>query len=306
VTEPVVIAHRGASGYLPEHTREAKVLAHAMGADFIEQDVVATRDGVLLVLHDIYLDAVTDVAAKFPGRARGDGRHYVIDFSHEEILQLSVSERRRLDTGAAEFADRFPPGRSRFAISTLAEEIELIQGLNRTLGREAGIYPEIKDPQWHHEHGIDLGRLMLSTLAAYGYDEPDADIYVQCFEADELRRFRFELGARMPLVQLLTSDDRMDDAAFATIAGYANGIGPPYLALARFEDDVWRSTHRCELARASGLQVHPYTFRRDRLPPGASSLRALLEYFFAEIGISGAFCDHPDEAIAVRSKLHVD
>lgn len=306
MTEPVVIAHRGASGYLPEHTHEAKVLAHAMGADFLEQDVVATRDRVLLVLHDIYLDAVTDVALKFPGRARDDGRHYVIDFSHEEIRQLAVNERRRLDTGAPEFADRFPPGRSRFAISTLAEEIELIQGLNRTLGREAGIYPEIKEPQWHRDHGIDLGALVRSTLAEYGYDAPDANVYVQCFDAEELRRFRFDLGARMPLVQLLTAEDRMDDAAFAAIAEYADGIGPPYLTLAGCADGMWRTTRRCERARERGLQVHPYTFRRDRLPPGATSLTALLEYFFTEIGISGAFCDHPDAAIAVRAKLHVD
>jgi glycerophosphoryl diester phosphodiesterase len=306
VPEAVVIAHRGASGYLPEHTREAKVLAHAMGADFIEQDVITSRDGVLLVLHDIYLDAVTDVTAIFPGRAHSDGLHYAIDFSYDEIRQLSVNERRRFDGSGPEFANRFPLGYSRFAISTLQEEIELIQGLNRTTGRKAGIYPEIKDPQWHREHGIDLSRLLLTTLSAYGYEDADSNVFVQCFDSSELRRVRFDLGARMPLVQLLTEDDAMDDVALAKIAKYANGIGPSYSALGRLEDGIWRSTGVCERARALGLQVHPYTFRRDRLPPGAASFEAVLAFFLGEVGISGAFTDHPDAVIAVRSAMHVD
>ena len=83
-----VIAHRGASGYVPEHTLEGVAMAHAMGVDYIEQDVVLTGDNALIVLHDLYLDAVTDVAARFPGRQRADGRHYAIDFSLEEIHSL--------------------------------------------------------------------------------------------------------------------------------------------------------------------------------------------------------------------------
>ena len=92
---PLVIAHRGASGYLPEHTAEAKALAYGMGADYLEQDVVATRDAKLIVMHDVALDAVTDVASVFPARARSDGRYYAIDFDLAEIQRLRVIERRR-------------------------------------------------------------------------------------------------------------------------------------------------------------------------------------------------------------------
>src|SRR5690606_39329903 len=88
---PAVVAHRGASGYLPEHTREAKVLAHGQGADYLEQDVVATRDGHLVVFHDLHLDDVTDVATKFPERRRPDGRHYVIK-SEEHTSELQSRE----------------------------------------------------------------------------------------------------------------------------------------------------------------------------------------------------------------------
>ena len=94
-----IIAHRGASGYLPEHTLSAKSLAFAMGADYLEQDVVATRDGELLVFHDLERDALTDVATRFPGRARDDGRHYCIDFDLEEIRSLTVQERIDPATG---------------------------------------------------------------------------------------------------------------------------------------------------------------------------------------------------------------
>ena len=105
---PAVIAHRGACGYLPEHTLPAKAMAYAMGADFLEQDVVATRDDQLVVLHDIHLDRVTDVAAVYPDRARRDGRYYVRDFDLEEIRTLRVTERLD-DEGRPVYPGRFPP-----------------------------------------------------------------------------------------------------------------------------------------------------------------------------------------------------
>ena len=97
--QKIVVAHRGASGYLPEHTLEAKAMAYAMGADYIEQDVVMTKDDQLIVIHDITLDRTTDVAEKFPGRARADGKHYAIDFTLAEIRQLAASEGARLVNG---------------------------------------------------------------------------------------------------------------------------------------------------------------------------------------------------------------
>ena len=105
---PVIIAHRGASGYLPEHTLPAKALAYAMGADFLEQDVVATRDDQLVVMHDIYLDRVTDVATRYPDRIRADRRFYVRDFDLGELKQLDVWERANAD-GSAVYPGRFPP-----------------------------------------------------------------------------------------------------------------------------------------------------------------------------------------------------
>ncbi len=236
MAEKIVIAHRGASGYLPEHTLAAKAAAHAMGADYIEQDVVLSKDGVPMVLHDIQIDTVTDVAEVFPERARADGRFYAIDFSLDELKALTVMERAD-ERGEQVFPGRFPRGASSFQIPTLAEEIELIQGMNLSTGREAGIYPEIKAPAWHRAEGQDISRVALGVLADYGYADPDDLVFLQCFDWNETRRIREELGWRGKLIQLLGENDwgeapdvdydalRTKDGLTA-IAKIADGIGP--------------------------------------------------------------------------------
>jgi len=116
----IVISHRAASGYLPEHTLPAVAMAYAFGADYIEQDVALTKDGVLMVIHDIYLDATTNVKQVFPDRKRADGRFYVCDFTLAEIKSLRVGERVNPATGAPVFAGRFPMGASKFEMPTFA------------------------------------------------------------------------------------------------------------------------------------------------------------------------------------------
>ena len=133
--EKIVIAHRGASGYLPEHTLESKALAYMMGADYLEQDLAMSRDDCLIVIHDIYLDRLTDVAEKFPERIRADGRFYVIDFTLEELKSLNFSEGFIIEKGqkVQEYKNRFPMFTSTFKLHTFEEEIEFIQGLNKTM-----------------------------------------------------------------------------------------------------------------------------------------------------------------------------
>ena len=123
---PLIIAHRGASGYLPEHTLEAKALAFGLGADYLEQDVVATRDDQLVVLHDIHLERVTDVAERYPERHRDDGRFYARDFDLEEIQGLRAWERLNSDPSGAEFPSRYPEKSGNFRVPSLQEELELI------------------------------------------------------------------------------------------------------------------------------------------------------------------------------------
>ena len=160
----IVIAHRGASGYLPEHTLEAKAMAHAMNVDFIEQDLVLSKDNVAIVIHDIYLDDVTNVATKYPDRKRKDNRYYVIDFTFEELKKLKVTERFNPKTGEQVFKNRFPIWKGNFKLHSLQEEIELLQGLNKSTGKNIGIYPEIKEPEFHKKEGKNLTKVVLKVL----------------------------------------------------------------------------------------------------------------------------------------------
>jgi glycerophosphoryl diester phosphodiesterase len=306
--KPIVIAHRGASGYLPEHTLEAKALAHGMGADFLEQDVVATRDRELVVLHDLHLDDVSDVADVFPARRRPDGRFYVIDFELAELRTLRLTERRRSGAAEAVFPGRFPvQDPPPFRVATLDDELRLIRGLNRSTGRSAGIYPEIKAPRWHAEHGIDLGKLLLEKLAAHGYTSSSDAVFVQCFDAGELRRLRNELHTQLKLVQLVEGDaadaDVLSPQGLRAVARYANGLGPAYAQLVDVKGEDVRPSRLAADARAAGLLLHPYTFRADRLPDYAGGLEDLLAFFLRDVRVDGVFCDHPDVAVRVRNAL---
>ena len=304
--QPIVIAHRGASGYLPEHTLAAKALAHGLGADFLEQDVVATRDSQLVVLHDLHLDDVSDVARRFPGRHRDDGRHYVVDFDLAELRTLTIFERRAPGTSIAKYPSRFPAGTGLFGVATLGEELRLIHGLNRSTGRVAGIYPEIKDPGWHRRHGIDLAELLLAELRAFGYSSAEDPVFVQCFDAAELTRLKHELGCELRLIQLVGPEPDygalLTTTGLRSVSAYACGLGPHYSQLV--EEEGRRRPRVADLAlgaRDAGLALHAYTFRRDALPAYARTLEELLELFWIEVGVDGVFCDHPDVAVRVRA-----
>jgi glycerophosphoryl diester phosphodiesterase len=325
--DKLVIAHRGASGYLPEHTLEAKVLAFAQGADFIEQDVVMTRDDALVVMHDLTLERTTNVASVFPGRARDDGGYYVIDFTLQELRQLDVSEgaHQEGDARVANFPQRFPVGHTRFAIHTLQEELELTAGLAHSTGRTVGIYPELKSPWFHHQHGKDLAAAVLRTLKAYGYDSRDDAVYIQSFDHAELLRLRNELlpglGMDVKLVQLIAENDWLEtyerDGSGAwkpydyswmltaeglqTLATLVDGVGPSFGALVEADQRHATPNAIVGLAHAAGLQVHPFTFRKDagQIPAYADSLPGLIEFFLYDVGVDGVFTDFPDEAVRV-------
>lgn len=304
--KPLVIAHRGASGYLPEHTLEAKAFAYALGTDFIEQDLVLSKDDVPVVLHDIYLDTVTDVAQRFPKRKRADGRYYALDFTLTELKQLRVTERFNAKTGQRVYPRRFPEGRASFQISTFEEELQMIQGLNRSTGRNVGIYPEIKQPKWHRLQGHDISRVVLPILARYGYSAKTDACFLQCFELVEVRRLREELGWRGRLIMLIEAKARGDDgtdhdrlctaAGLKEIAAFVDGIGPAIGRIATWsagEPDA-KLTELVARARAEKLQIHPYTIRIDDLPKNCPSSDALHALLFKVAQVDGVFTDFTD------------
>jgi glycerophosphoryl diester phosphodiesterase len=288
--QPFTIAHRGASGYVPEHTREAKVMAHAMGAEFIEQDVVLSKDDVPVVLHDIHLDTTSDVATRFPDRKRADGRYYALDFTLAELRQLSMHERMDHKTGKQAYPKRFPATTGGFRILTLDEELELIAGLNHSTGRIAGIYPEIKQPAWHRKEGHDISPIVLRVLAKHGYTTKEHACYLQCFEYEEVKRLRSELGWKGKLVFLAGSKIKID---LAELAKVVDGIGPSIGAIVAGT----QVTDLASQAHALGLEVHPYTLRVDDLPKGIATPEELMRLLFEEAKVDALFTDFPDVTV---------
>lgn len=298
---PIVIAHRGASGYLPEHTLAAYELAIDLGADFIEPDLVVTKDGYLVARHDRYLSRTTDVADRpeFAARRRAGEGHkgedwFVEDFTLAEIKTLRARQGfpgRDVSTG------------DRFEIPTFAEVIELARRKSLETGREIGLYPETKSPGYHTRAGLDFVPPLLAALHGAGYRERDDKVFIQSFEPEILRRLRSRTQLR--LVMLLFPKSELDPGAAPTapnigleeVAGFVDGIGPSKRLLIAPDGTA---TGLVAAAHALGLEVHPWTFRDDLLPDGIDAPYDEYALFFG-LGVDGLFSDFPDTALSARA-----
>ncbi|MFM7059517.1 MAG: glycerophosphodiester phosphodiesterase [Planctomycetota bacterium] len=297
---PIVIAHRGASGYLPEHSLEAAAFAHALEADYIEQDCVLSKDGIPVVMHDLTLDDLTNVRDIFPGRQRSDGRFHVMDFTLAELRQLNATERRSPNRTGKNSGSRFPIEQGAFRISTLEEHLQLIQGLNRSRRHQAGVYVEIKDPGKHREAGQDASAAILKVLTQYGYDSADDRIYLQCFDQAEVRRLREELKCPLPLVWLTAKALTPDQLREAR--GFCDGLGLLLTLVVTGADSAGRLEISAAVneAHAVGLPVHVWTWRSDALPKFVQNGESLLEALTVDAGVDGIFADQPDLVLAWR------
>jgi glycerophosphoryl diester phosphodiesterase len=295
--DPIVIGHRGACGYRPEHTAGSYELAAHLGADFLEPDLVSTRDGALVARHENEISTTTDVAdhSEFVGRRTTKeiaGREvtgwFTEDFTLAELRTLRARERiPHLRPANTAYDGRFP-------IPTFADVQALAVQLSERYGREIGVYPETKNPEHFRALGLALEDPLVDALA--GWSLP---MYVQSF-GDNLPALRPRLPD-VPFVQLLSGAAAWE---FSATAQYAQAVGPHKDRVdARFVAD----------AHAAGLLVHPFTFRNENtfLPAdlrrgedaGAhGDAAAEYERFFA-LGVDGVFSDFPDVAVAVRTAM---
>jgi glycerophosphoryl diester phosphodiesterase len=274
----IVIAHRGASAYRPEHTLASYELAIAMGADFIEPDLVATRDGELVARHENDITHTTDVATRpeFAGRRATrtiDGREhdgwFTEDFTLAELRTLRATER------IPEVRPANATLGGRFTIPALQEVIDLARRAR------VGIYPETKHPAYFRSIGLALEEPLAAALRRNHLDRPDAPVFLQSFDPDSLRRLAALVDA--PRVQLTAP--RLPALALEDVAGYAQAVGP--------EKSQVSATFAADAHRA-GLLVHAWVFR----PEDADTEGELRR--FMELGVDGVFADHPDTAVAVR------
>ncbi|WP_334018788.1 glycerophosphodiester phosphodiesterase [Alteromonas sp. S015] len=308
-----VIAHRGASGYLPEHTLEAATLAFSLRPDFIEQDVVITKDDIPVVLHDIHLETVTDVENIFPTRHRDDGRFYVRDFTLEELRQLRVHERTG-SNGSQVFENRYRGNHANFNVATLAEHFELISELNRQFGTSVGVYPEVKSPAFHIDEGVDASKMVVDALNTYGFGGENGNSYLQCFDFNEIKRIRETLGYKGKVVMLIGENDWGESdtdynwlrtqEGMKQVANYADGIGP-WLGHLLDNDAMVQGKIKAaswvKYAHENKLTIHPYTYRHDALPAGMSS-EQVLDVLNKVVDADGVFTDHLVPVLTWRDK----
>ena len=306
---PQVAAHRGASGYLPEHTLPAKAMAYALGPDYIEQDVIMSKDDVLMIMHDPVLDTTTDVAKKFPGRARADGSYYAVDFTYPELRSLALTERFNPKTGKPVFAGRFPVDSGiNFQIPTLEEELKLIQGLNKSTGGNVGVYVEVKEPAFYAREGKDITGAVIEMLDRYGYNSPEAKSILQIFDYDAVKAAR-EKGWKGDLAMLvlrggqhLTDDKAVHEwlltpEGVAEVSKYATIYAPwfSHLAVPTPDGKGYKVSSLADLARKNGMKVHSWTHRRDAPFKGFKDSREALDAAFKEIRLDGLFSDFPGD-----------
>ncbi|MGK0368050.1 MAG: glycerophosphoryl diester phosphodiesterase [Thermoproteota archaeon] len=295
------IAHRAASGYLPEHTLESVTLAHTFNIDYIEPDVVLTKDNHLVVLHDHFLDTTTNVAKVYPRKKRKDGRYYAIDFTLKQIQRLMAHERIDLRTKKAVFPNRYPYKVSTsFRVPTLNEYIEYVTYLNSIRGKEVGLYIETKAPEFHLKNGKNIVKALTKTLNKYGLNHMNSKVIVQSFEPQSLKEMSKVL--KVPLVQLIADnfwgessadyDQMMTDQGLKDIAKYAHGVGPWITHLLKPAN-----TNFVQLAHKHGLKVHAYTARQDALPDQFKSLAELYYHLFTQLNIDGVFSDFSDKQV---------
>ena len=298
-SRPLIIGHRGASGHRPEHTLEGYRLAAEMGADFIEPDLVSTKDGVLIARHENEIGATTDVEVKFPARRTTrtiDGQTvsgwFTEDFTLAEIKTLRAKERLAFRSHAYD---------GQFAIPTFDEVIDLAQRLGGQLNRPIGVYPETKHPTYFRGIGLPLEEKLIASLAKHGWDRKDAPVFIQSFEPDSLRLLRGKTPVR--LIQLTSDASMLDAAGLKRIAGYADGIGPEKRLVVPIAPDgsVGAPTDLVQRAHAAGLVVHIWTIRVDKqfLPAGYHGRGEAEFEQFRDLGVDGLFTDFPDVAAKV-------
>jgi glycerophosphoryl diester phosphodiesterase len=330
VSELLIIGHRGASGYRPEHTLAAYQLAIDLGADYIEPDLVSTKDGVLVARHENEISGTTDVAERpeYADRRQTktiDGTEltgwFTEDFTLAELKTLRAVER------IPDLRQENTLYDGRYQVPTLQEVIDLAKRARRDTGRTIGIYPETKHPTYFDSVGLSLEEPLVRTLRRNGLAGKDAPVFVQSFETRNLRQLDRVID--VPLVQLIGGsgapydlvaaglpydyDDLVSRRGLRFVARYADGIGPDKNRIVpRGEDgSLGEPTTLVRDAHRRDLLVHPYTFRNENAFLPADFRRgedeedygdAFAEYeLFFSLGVDGLFSDNPDTAVEARA-----
>jgi len=268
----VVIAHRGASGYLPQHTLEAYSVGHEMGADFLEPDLVMCRDGHLICSHDLWVTENSNAALLYPDLVDEEGK--------VRIRDLFLTDLQKVDITDAE-------GRGSYRYATFVEFLGLVQLLAARKGEKVGIIPELKAAEWHRNEGLPMEAELMTRLAEADYSRRSDPVILQGFEQASLRRLSADHDCPFPLVLCLGAESTVEDLQWA--AEFCEGIAPPRGAIE--DPETGARSDLVERAHALGLSVFPYTFGDEE---------EAMRRFFHEHRVEGLFTDFPDKGVAAR------
>ncbi len=331
---PIVVGHRGASGYRPEHTLASYELAARMGADFIEPDLVSTKDHVLVTRHENEISGTTDVASRpeFADRKTTktvDGKAitgwFTEDFTLAELKTLRAAERL---PGVRQENTLYD---GRYEIPTLTEVLELRERLSRELRRTIGVYPETKHSTYFRSIGLDLETPLVAAVRRAHLDKERAPIFIQSFELTNLVEMRERQHVRARLVFLTSAKgapydlqatgdprtyaDLLQPQSLQSLAKWINGVGPEKNQVIPRDSDgtLGEPTPLVDDAHDAGLEVHPYTFRNENqfMPPAFRNGTSPNDYGkavneqvrYLEAGIDGLFTDNPDTGVVARQEF---
>jgi glycerophosphoryl diester phosphodiesterase len=274
----VLVAHRGASAYAPEHTIEAYALAMKQGADYVEQDLAVTRDGVLVCIHDLSLERTTNVEEVFPDRFTEGKNASGTPIKLWLVGDFTLAELKQLDAGSW-FDKKFAGAR----IPTFQEAIDLVKG-------KAGLYPELKDPAFYRQRGVSPEKILAAMLQKNGLIKvASTPVIIQSFDATTIKNLAKELPD-VPRVYLVdpTAAAAVDSAEkLREVATWATGLAPNKMIIeAKPEIVKW--------AQAAGLTVTPFTFRSSNTGK-YPNVKAEMEKFLYEYGVDALFTDNPDQ-----------
>jgi glycerophosphoryl diester phosphodiesterase len=274
------IAHRGASGYAPEHSAAAYKLAMEQKVDFVEPDLAVSKDNVLFCMHDDTLERTTNVAEVFPDRVavgyetRQPGKHWLAN-------DFTMAELKRLDSGKW-----FKPEFAGQRLLTFQEMIDLVKARPGF-----GIYPELKSPELYKSRGIDQVKLFVDIVKKNGLEKPESlktmPVIIQSFDESAIRRVAVDLPT-VPRVFLTSKDEDVTDARIKELAKFATGIAPEKFVIERHPEMVAR-------AHAAGLTVTSWTFRADDKDMKFPNVKAEMTHFLYDLGIDALFTNNPDQ-----------
>jgi glycerophosphoryl diester phosphodiesterase len=313
---PLIFGHRGASGYRPEHTIASYELAISMGADYIEPDLVMTKDKVLMARHENEISGTTDVAEKFPERKTTkivDGKSitgwFIEDFTLKEVKTLRAKERLA-------FRDHSYDGK--FEIPTFGEILNLVKKQKRVVG----VYPETKHPTYFQSIGLPLEEALIKELEAHGLNKKGAAVFIQSFEMNNLKKMK--KLTMLPLIYLIddpeltpfdnvvsgdkrTYKDMLTAVSLKEISSIVYGIGPykRYIVPENEKGEALPPTTLIQDAHAVGLKVYPYTFRSEATyllkNYAGDPQKEYLQFF--ELGVDGLFSDFADQAVLAKQNF---